>query len=63
MESLQKCDIDAIENVQHTFTRRVFNICSPPPAPYDEHLAYLGLQLPELRLLHTDLIRMYKIIH
>ena len=49
--------------MRRTFISRGFSICRLPPAPYDERLAYLGLQRLELRRLHTDFILMYKIIH
>ena len=57
-----KCDLDTIENVQCTFTCRVFSICHLPPAPCNKRLAYLGLRRLKLRCLYTDLILMYKII-
>jgi hypothetical protein len=58
-----KQDIDLIEGMQQTFTRKLFYICSLPPATYNESLRLLGLQRLELRRLHCDLFFMFKLPH
>jgi ribonuclease P/MRP protein subunit RPP40 len=52
--------IDAIEQVQHNFTKRIPAIMS---LPYPERLAILNLELLELRRLRFDLIYYYKVLH
>jgi ribonuclease P/MRP protein subunit RPP40 len=58
-----KQDIDLIEGVQRTFTRKLFYICGLPPTTYNERLRLLGLQRLELRRLHCDLLFMFKLTH
>jgi hypothetical protein len=58
-----KQDIDLIEAVQRTFTRKLFYICVLPPTTYNERLRLLGLQRLELRRLHCDLLFMFKLTH
>jgi hypothetical protein len=58
-----KCDIDILENVQRSFTRKLFKLCHLSPVSYVERLAYLNLQRLELRRIHTDLITMFKLTH
>jgi hypothetical protein len=52
--------IDAIEQVQHNFTKRIPAIMS---LPYSERLAILDLELLELRRFRFDLIYYYKVLH
>ena len=58
-----KQDFDLIENVQRSFTRKLFYCCNLLSKSYDDRLTYLGLQRLELRLIYADLIYMYKLIH
>ena len=58
-----KQDIDLIENVQRSFTRKLFHCCNLVNKSYDDRLTYLGLQRLELRRIYADLIYMYKLIH
>ena len=58
-----KQDIDLIENVQRSFTRKLFYCCNLVSKSYDDRLTYLGLQRLELRRIYADLIYMYKLIH
>jgi hypothetical protein len=52
--------IDAIEQVQHNFTKRILAIML---LPYPERLAILDLELLKLRRLRFDLIYYYKVLH
>jgi len=52
--------INAIENVQRRFTKRVPSISN---LPYPERLAILGLEPLELRRLKSDLVLYFKIFH
>ena len=52
--------INAIENVQRRFTKRVSSISN---LPYPERLAILGLEPLELRRLKSDLVFYYKIFN
>ena len=56
-------DIDLIEGVQCTFTRNLYRYCHLEHITYDERLHFLGLQRLELRLIHIDLIFMFKLTH
>ena len=58
-----KQDIDLIENVQRSFTRKLFYCCNLVYKSYDDRLTYLGLQRLELRLIYADLIYMFKLIY
>ena len=58
-----KQDIDLIENVQRSFTRKLFYCCNLVSKSYDDRLTYLGLQRLEFRRIYADLIFMYKLIH
>ena len=58
-----KQDIDLIENVQRSFTRKLFYCCNLVSKSYDDRLTYLGFQRLELRRIYADLIYMYKLIH
>jgi ribonuclease P/MRP protein subunit RPP40 len=58
-----KKDVDLVENVQRTFTRKLFFICHLPATSYDNRLHFLGLQRLELRRIHFDLIYMFKLTH
>jgi hypothetical protein len=58
-----KQDVDLIEDVQRSFTRRLFYICNLPSATYDERLRFLGMKRLELRRLHYDLCLMFKLTH
>jgi hypothetical protein len=58
-----KTNIDLIESVQRTFTRKLFYFCHLSPYSYDERLAFLGMQRLELRRIHADLIFMFKLTH
>ena len=58
-----KQDIDLIENVQRSFTRKVFYCCNLVNKSYDDKLTYLGLQRLELRRIYAGLIYMFKLIH
>ncbi len=58
-----KKDIDLVESVQRTFTRKLFFICHLPPTSYDNRLQILGLQRLELRRIHFDLVYMFKLSH
>jgi len=54
-------DIELIENVQRSFTRKLFFLCGLPSASCVERLAILGLERLELRRIHNDLKLMFKI--
>ena len=58
-----KLDIDIIENVQRSFTRKLFYCCNLVSKSYDDRLIYLGVQRLELRRIYADLIYMFKLIH
>ena len=58
-----KQDIDLIENVQRSFTRKLFDCCNLVSKSYDDRLTYLGLQRLELRRIYADLIHMFKLIY
>ena len=58
-----KQDIDLIENVQRSFTRKLFYCCNLVSKSFDDRLTYIGLQRLELRRIYADLIYMYKLIH
>ena len=60
---LYKQDIEVIENVQHTFTRKLFHHCRPAPASSSNRPNFLGLKRLELRRLLADLIFMFKLTH
>ena len=60
---MNKKDVDLVENVQRTFTRKLFFICHLPATSYDNRLHFLGLQRLELRRIHFDLIYMFKLTH
>ena len=51
--------VDLIENVQRTFTRKLFHLCRMQHVTYDERLAFLGLERLELRRIHADLLFMF----
>ena len=58
-----KQDIDLIENVQCSFTRKLYYCCNLVSKSYDDRLTYLGLQRLELRRIYANLIYMFKLIH
>jgi hypothetical protein len=58
-----KRDIELLESVQRTFTRKLFHYCHLQPVSYDDRLTFLGLQRLELRRIYTDLIFMFKLTH
>ena len=58
-----KQDIDLIENVQRSFTRKLFYCCNLVSKSYDDRLTYLGLQRLNLHPIYADLKYMYKLIH
>jgi Reverse transcriptase (RNA-dependent DNA polymerase)/Endonuclease-reverse transcriptase len=57
-----KQDIDLIERVQRSFTRKVCVLCNLPPLSYTDRLHHFNLERLELRRLHNDLTEMFKII-
>ena len=57
-----KGDIRAVERVQRTFTRRLFERCNLPRAEYRDRLSHLGLETLESRRVKFDLINTFKII-
>jgi hypothetical protein len=57
-----KGDINLLENVQRSFTRKVHYVCNMQYASYNERLLFLGLERLELRRLHADLVFMFKIV-
>ena len=58
-----KCDIDVVEKLQRSFTRKVYYMCDLSPASYNERLERLGHTRLELRRIHADLILIFKISH
>jgi len=56
-------DVNVLEQVQRTFTRRVCAACNIPALHYEERLRLFGLQRLELRRLHSDLVEIFKIVH
>ena len=58
-----KQDIDLTEDVQRSFTRKLFYCCNLVSTNYDNRLTYLGLQRLELRSIYADLIYWFKLIH
>jgi hypothetical protein len=56
-------DINLIENVQRSFTRKVCFLCNLPAVSYDERLVLFNMEKLELRRLKFDLIETFKIIH
>jgi hypothetical protein len=54
-----KCDIDCIENVQRSFTKRLPGLKN---VSYEERLNRLNITSLELRRLHADLIMCFKIV-
>ena len=56
-------DVRLIENVQRSFTRRLFRRCRLPQCSYKDRLAYLNLPTLELRRIYSDLIFMFKLTH
>jgi Reverse transcriptase (RNA-dependent DNA polymerase) len=56
-------DIDLIENVQKTFTRRAFYKCNLPRMSYNERLKYLKLDSLELRRIVLSLCTFYNVYH
>ena len=56
-------DINLIENVQRSFTRKVCILCNITVLSYNERLALFDLDRLELRRLHFDLLHMFKIVH
>ena len=57
------CDIEAIENTQRTFTRKLFRMCNLVSTSYTDRLTYLGLQHLELCHIHTYLLLMFRLSH
>ena len=53
-------DIDNIEKIQRSFTKRIAGLQN---LPYSERLKALGLERLELRRIHIDLVLVYKIIN
>ena len=58
-----KCDIDLIEEVQRTFTRKLYFLCNLTSVSYNDRLSFLGLQRLELRRILNDLCYMFKLTH
>ena len=58
-----KCDIDLIEEVQSTFTRKLYFLCNLTPVSYNDRLSFLGIQRPELRRILNDLCFMFELTH
>ena len=58
-----KQDIDLIENVQRSVTRKLFYCCNLVSKSCVDRLTYLGLQRLELSRIYADLIYMFKLIH
>jgi hypothetical protein len=56
----QKYLVDSIEHVQRNFTKRIPSLSS---LPYPERLAFLGLELLELRRLRFDLVYYFKVLN
>ena len=58
---LLKGDIERIEKVQHSFTRRLFARCKLPKANYDDRLKFLKLNRLENRRIISELSLAFKI--
>lgn len=56
-------DIDLLERVQRSFTRRLYAKCGWVSVPYCQRLQRLDLDSLELRRLHSDLVMVYKIVN
>ena len=57
-----KGDIETVEKVQRTFTRRMFERCKLPPTEYKDRLVRLGLVTLEARRARNDLVNTFKIL-
>ena len=55
-------DVNLIESVQRTYTRRVFRKCKLPPVNYENRLRKLELDTLEVRRVKADLVLTYKIV-
>jgi hypothetical protein len=55
-------DINRIENVQRSFTRRVFARCGLPYTDYHERLKFLKLSTLSGRRMYIDLLMTFKIV-
>ena len=60
---MNKSDNDTIENVQRTFTRKLYRLCHIAAVSYNERLNFLSLQRLEIRRIYIDFIFMYKLMH
>ena len=58
-----KQDIDLKENVQRSFTLKLFYCCNLMSTRCDDRLTHLGLQKLELSRIYAELIYMFKLIH
>jgi hypothetical protein len=58
-----KYDINLIESVQRSFTKKLFNLCHLAPTCYNHRLHALGLQRLETRRIIYDLCTMFKLTH
>jgi hypothetical protein len=56
-------DINLIENVQRSFTRKVCFLCNLPAVSYDQRLLMFNLDSLEMRRLKCDLVELFKIVH
>ena len=57
-------DINLLENVQRSFTRKVCILCNLPVACYSERLSILNLERLELkRLRRINLLEIFKLVH
>jgi len=57
-----KKDIKRIEQVQRTFTRRLYSRCLLPKVEYMDRLKFLELESLEQRRIKTDLVNCFKIV-
>jgi hypothetical protein len=57
-----KYDIELIERVQRTFTRKVCSLCNLPALSYADRLKLFKLDRLELRRLQFDLTELFKIV-
>ena len=53
-------DVNLIENVQRSYTRRVFAKCGLPPCSYPERLSAMGLATLEQRRYKADLVLLFR---
>ena len=53
-------DVNIVEKVQKSFTRRVFAKCDLPKRSYDERLIFFGIDSLQTRRAKCDIILLYK---